>query len=108
MVKCNEEVKYSGVVENERDRGGNHLQMVSSDLDITYVTSISGYAVRSLGQLENSDTINRMGTSGGRAYQRKKTVNPEPGSIPDPFSHQRLDPSQMSPTPYHSLSSCTS
>lgn len=38
--------------------------MVSSDLDITYVTDTGGSAVMNLGQWENSGTFNRMGKSG--------------------------------------------
>ena len=52
------------MVDNGRNRSRNRWAVVSSDLDITYVTDTGGSAVMSLGQWENSGTFNRMGKSG--------------------------------------------
>ena len=71
-----------GVEGNDRDRSGQHLKIVSTGLDSSYIAGAGGSAVMSLGQWENSGTINRVGKSGGGAHQEEDCefrLGPGPG-----------------------------
>lgn len=95
-----------GMVENGRDRSGNYLKMVSSDLGISYIKGTAGSAVMSLGQWENSGTISRMEKSWGRAHQRRKIMSPGPGSVLDTAVCSAIQALCHHRCFFHSLSYC--